>query len=212
MTSRILLVAILAAIGVAAGIFARQWSAEPALAVTPPATSRPVVNEAPRGCLPDGDGFFRARLDGALQMKLDWSNARLECEGMPRPDGNGIRMSFRRERDGAGALVIVLGIANLSESTSGRALPANVTIIEENANRLFGTLGDDKCTVDELRQELLPPWRPEMRVYRVIGRGFCVEPARSVGGEGTVLMSTFDFAGQVTYETNRAQQQIKGPV
>lgn len=212
MTSRILIVLILAAVAIAAGIFFRDLSGERALAVVPPAASAAVKAEVPSGCLPTGDGFFRARLNGALEMQLDWADAQLECEGMPRPSGDGIRLSFRRERADTGPLLIVLGIAGLSESSSGRALPANVTIIEENANRVFGTLGDDKCTVDELRQELLSPWRPEVRVYRVSGRGFCMEPALAVGGERTVLMSTFDFAGQVRYETISAQREPKGPV
>lgn len=212
MILRILLVLTLAAVAIAAGILFRDLSTEPALAVVPPAASTPVRSDAPGGCLPTGDGFFRARLDGALEMQLDWADAQLECEGMPRPDRNGIRLSFRREREGGGPLLIVLGIAGLSESTSGRALPANVTIIEESTNRVFGTLGDEKCTVDELRQELLSPWRPEKRVYRVIGRGFCIEPALAVGGERTVLMSTFDFAGQVMYETIGAQREPGGPI
>ena len=40
-----------------------------------------------RRCLASGDGFLRARLDGALELKLDWDNAGTQCEGMPRPDG-----------------------------------------------------------------------------------------------------------------------------
>lgn len=212
MILRILLVLTLAAVAVAAGILVGDLPGERALAVVPPAASTPVRSDAPGGCLPTGDGFFRARLDGALEMQLDWADAQLECEGMPRPDRNGIRLSFRREREGAGPLLIVLGIAGLSESTSGRALRANVTIIEESTNRVFSTLGDDKCTVDELRQELLSSWRPEKRVYRVIGRGFCIEPALAVGGERTVLMSTFDFAGQVMYETIGARREPRGPI
>jgi len=153
-----------------------------------------------RGCLASGDGFFRARLDGELQMRIDWSNAQMECEGMARPGGDGIRLSFRSAHPQSDGLLILLGIAGLSESSTGRALPANVTIIEETSSRIFGTLGDDKCTVDELRQELVSAWQPRARVYRVSGRGFCTEPALAVGGERSVLMSTFDFAGQVTYD------------
>ncbi len=168
-----------------------------AAAVPAPASPAP----PPRGCLPTGDGFFRARLDGELQMRIDWSNAQIECEGMARPGGDGIRLSFRSARPQSEGLLILLGIAGLSESSTGRALPANVTIIEETSSRIFGTLGDDKCTVDELRQELVSAWQPKARVYRVSGRGFCTEPALAVGGERSVLMSTFDFAGQVTYDS-----------
>ncbi len=171
-----------------------------------PAPKTPNSTDQARGCLPAGDGFFRARLDGELQMRLDWTEPQLTCEGMARPGGNGIRLSFRRDQKGHGPLLIVLGIAGLSESSSGKALPTNVTIIEERTSRVFGTLGDDKCTVDELRQELLVPWRPESRMYRVTGRGFCIEPALIVGGERRVLMSTFDFQGQVLYETVGARR------
>jgi hypothetical protein len=215
-TSRVVLLALLAAIAVGAALLLRPAPSDDgtALLATSAPAPAPTIAEpaAPRGCLPTGDGFFRARLDGALQMRLDWANAQIQCEGMPRPDGNGIRLSFRREEEGSGPLLIVLGIAGLSESSTGHALPANVTIIEERTSRVFGTLGDDKCTVDELRQELLAPWRAEARRYRVSGRGFCIEPALAVGGERTVLMSTFDFAGQVMYETIGARRTVEGPV
>lgn len=174
------------------------------------AAPAPTLPKPPQGCLPSGDGFFRARLDGELQMRIDWANAQIECEGMARPGGDGIRLSFRRPRPQADSLLIVLGIAGLSESSTGEALPANVTIIQEGTKRVFGTLGDDKCTVDQLRQELVAPWQPQARRYRVSGRGFCTAPALAVGGERSVLMSTFDFAGQVTYHTHAPRRREDG--
>jgi hypothetical protein len=165
------------------------------------AAPAPSAETAPSGCLPSGDGFLRARLDGALQLRLDWKNEALQCEGMPRPEGKGIRVSFSGPLETEGSrLVIVFGIADLSESSSGRALPANLTIVDESGKQIFGTLGDDKCVVDNLSQQLITPWRRESRTYRVIGRGFCMQPARAVGGDAGVLMSSFDFAGQVRYE------------
>jgi hypothetical protein len=169
----------------------------------PAAQSEPAAaaDAAAASCLPSGDGFLRARLDGALQLRLDWSNDGLQCEGMPRPEGKGIRMSFSRALDTEGRrLLIVFGIGGLSESSSGRALPANLTIVEEGGKQIFGTLGDDKCVVDNISQQLITPWRRESRIYRVSGRGFCMQPARAVGGDAGVLMSSFDFAGQVRYE------------
>ena len=209
----IVLAAVAAFVVAAASLHYLSESDEPLLprqaasSTSAPAPAAPNSTDQASGCLPAGDGFFRARLDGDLQMRLDWTEPQLTCEGMARPGGNGIRLSFRREQQGHGPLLIVLGIAGLSESSSGKALPTNVTIIEERTSRVFGTLGDDKCTVDDLRQELLAPWRPESRVYRVTGRGFCIEPALIVGGESRVLMSTFDFAGQVQYETVGAPKE-----
>jgi hypothetical protein len=177
------------------------WPRPASKSVLDIAAPAPPRDTAAAGCLPSGDGFLRARLDGALQLRLDWKNEGLLCEGMPRPEGKGIRVSFSRslETDGR-RLVIVFGIAGLSESSSGRALPANLTIVDEAGEQIFGTLGDDKCVVDNISQQLITPWRRESRTYRVSGRGFCMQPARAVGGEAGVLMSSFDFAGQVRYE------------
>ena len=177
------------------------WSPRESVLVMPTTSPAPITNHVDTSaCLPSGDGFLQARLDGALEMRLDWKNDGTQCEGMPRPEGNGIRLSFsRRLDDEGGRLLIVFGIAGLSESSSGRALPANLTIIEEGGRQIYGTLGDDKCVVDELKQQLLTPWSPESRTYRVSGRGFCMQPARAVGGNDGVLMSRFDFAGQVKY-------------
>ncbi len=37
--------------------------------------------------------------------------------------------------------------------------------------------------------------------YRIEARGFCTQPAHAVRGDGEVLVSTFEFAGPVTFET-----------
>jgi hypothetical protein len=187
------------AVLVLAFLVARHWSANRSL-LEPAQSEKTPPRQAGSGCLQTGDGFLRARLDGALDLKVDWPNDGTLCEGMPRPDNNGVRVSFSRAIDGGERrLVIVFGIAGLSESSSGHGLPANVTIIEEGMARIYSTLGDDKCTVDDVKQQLITPWRKESRTYRVSGRGFCVQPARAVGGDATVLMSTFDFVGQVIY-------------
>src|SRR5262245_21993787 len=67
----------------------RSESVAPAAAAPKAPAPAPAPSRAE--CLPSGDGFFRARLDGALERRLDWSNNGTSCEGMPRPDGNGIR-------------------------------------------------------------------------------------------------------------------------
>jgi hypothetical protein len=49
--------------------------------------------------------------------------------------------------------------------------------------------------MDEVRQE--PAGEPQ--VYRLTGRGYCIQPARAVGGDGAVLMSRFDVKALVDY-------------
>jgi hypothetical protein len=151
-------------------------------------------------CLPAGDGYLRARISGALSTELNWGNDGTECTGAVRPTDGGIRMRFSRH-DGAGRLVLVFGIAQLPEGQSARNVPVNVTLIREGAGEFFSTQGDDKCTLDVVKQDVIVGIPRRSRSYRVTARGFCTEPARAVRGAGAVLLSRFDYSGRLDFET-----------
>jgi hypothetical protein len=156
-------------------------------------------------CLPDGTGYLRARLKGSINADLDWGNDTTECTGAVRPTDQGIRMRFTHtagaDENGHGErLVLVFGIANLREGATARALPVNVTVIREGSGEFYGTQGDDKCTLDTVTQTPLIGVPHRLRVYRVVARGFCTEPARAIQGKGSVLISRFDYAGRVDFE------------
>jgi len=68
-----------------------------------------------------------------------------------------------------------------------------------DGGRVFATLGDDKCTTDQLSQRLLPTKTGAVRAWRIEARGFCVEPANDVAGHGRILVSRFDFAGRIEF-------------
>ena len=170
--------------------------------VMPPGSAPPPPNApppAPAGCLPTGNGYLRARIRGALNLDIDWRNAELECDGGPRPDGSGIRMSFRGPALADGRrLRMVFGVSAAREGRSGRALPTNLTVIVEGAQRLYTTRGDGHCTVDTLSQQRLrAPGAP--RRYRVVARGFCVAPAMTLNSAEHILVSSFDFAGNAVF-------------
>ncbi len=155
---------------------------------------------ASEGCLPSGNGFLRARIRGALNLDVDWQNAELECEGAARPDGNGIRLSFAGPlRSDGRRLRMVFGVTRAAEGSAGSALPTNLTVIFEGEKRLFATRGDDKCTVDKLEQERVGALGGNSRSYRVIGSGFCIEPANDMSARERIVVSSFDFAGRITY-------------
>ena len=123
-----------------------------------------------------------------------------------RPTDGGIRMRFTHAStddagDKPGRLVLVFGIAKLLEGKSARNVPVNVTLIREGTGEFYGTQGDDKCMLDEVRQTPLVGIPNRERSYRVVVRGFCTEPARSVRGDGAVFISRFDYAGRVDFET-----------
>lgn len=164
---------------------------------------------APR-CLPDGSGYLRAQLRGAIDADLDWHGAGVECEGGMRPDEHGIRVSFAgplRAHGAAHRLRFIFGIAAAGEGRPGRAVPANITLIVEGEQRVFSTRGDDKCTVDRLDQQPIAS-AGRSRDYRITARGFCVGPASRLGsgasrtGADHVLVSRFDFSGRISLYTD----------
>lgn len=178
-------------------------AAAPALVSADPPPTHPPVGKAVRGCLAKGDGYLRARIRGALVLDVDLHNAELECDGGPRPDGSGLRVSFAGPlRSDGRRLRIVFGVSKASEGQPGRALPTNLTVIFEGESRLFATRGEDKCTVDQLTQERLGALGGPKRSYRVVARGFCIAPVNSVAEKQpqSILVNSFDFAGRVTFE------------
>jgi hypothetical protein len=180
--------------------------APPLIVVPPPATVAPRLPAAdappaaPRGCLPGGNGYLRARIRGALNVDLDWHNDEIECAGGPRPDGSGIRLSFAGPRQPNGQrLRLLFGVGSAREGRGGRELPTNLTVIVEGAQRLFTTRGEDHCTVDRLRQERLATPGGAARSYRVVARGFCISTASTLNNAEHILVSSFDFAGEAVF-------------
>ena len=166
-------------------------AASPAQAVPAPAA---------KGCLPGGNGYLRARIRGALNLDIDWHDAEIECDGGPRPDGSGLRVSFAGPRHADGRrLRLVFGVGSVQEGRTGRALPTNLTVIFEGEERVFATRGEDHCTVDELRQERLGALGGPLRSWRIVARGFCTSPASTLNSDARILVSRFDFAGSAVF-------------
>ena len=152
----------------------------------PPARRCPPA--AAHGCLAGGNGYLRAVMRGALNLDLDWRNAELECEGGPRPDGSGLRVSFAgpAQADGHRLRHRVRRRVG-ARGQPGRELPTNLTVIFEGEERLFATRGDDHCTVDELRQERVGALGGPRRSWRIVARGFCIAPASTLNSDARLL-------------------------
>ena len=178
---------------------------------SPPAAA--AGSKSTHGCLASGDGYLRARIRGALKLDVNLHNVELECDGGPRPDGSGIRVTFAGPaRSDGRRLRMVFGVARATEGVKGRELPTNLTVIFEGEERMFATRGDDKCTVDEFNQERVGALGGPIRTYRVIARGFCIAPVKALNSEQTILINSFDFAGNVTFEDYRADTVAPAPV
>ncbi len=148
-------------------------------------------------CLESGDGYFRARIAGAVEAKINWPNSGTKCQGETKSAPPGVRLSFQRSAKTKPDLLFVFGLTGVREGQPAHATGANLTLIIQGTPRIFGTLGDSRCTVDSLTQRRLP----SPGAYRVEARGFCTQPAHEVRGTDAVLVSTFEFAGLVNYGT-----------
>jgi len=185
---------LLAVVGVAAAGIGAVCAAAP-----PPATVA-VPTAEPPGCLHAGNGFLRAKIRGAVNLDLDWHNAEMQCEGGARPNNSGVRVSFAGPKSSDGRRVrMVFGVGRATEGRDGRALPTNLTVIFEGEQRLFATRGQDRCTVDQLAQERVGDLGGPLRTYRIVAHGFCISPASSLDDATHILVSSFDFAGRVTF-------------
>jgi hypothetical protein len=176
-----------------------------------PGGGAPAAAHQPNGCLQSGNGYLRARIRGALNLDIDWHNSEIECEGGARPDGSGIRVSFAGPLQSDGRrLRMVFGVGAAKEGRPGREMPTNLTVIFEGEQRLFATRGEDRCTVDELEQERVGALGGPKRSYRIVARGFCISPASTLDGDGRILVSRFDFAGNATFEDEEPADSTTG--
>jgi hypothetical protein len=165
-------------------------------AAAPHRIPRPDPSVLATSCLETGDGYLRATLGGAIEAKIDWPNSGTRCQGEPKDKPPGVRLSFQRASGGSPDLLFVFGVSGVQEGKPAQNTGVNLTVIVQGTNRIYGTLGDSRCTVDSLSQR---PLKAE-NSYRIEARGFCTQPAHAVRGDDAVLVSTFEFAGLVVFD------------
>jgi hypothetical protein len=158
-------------------------------------------------CLASGDGYLRARVAGAIDAKIDWPNSGTQCQGEPRSEPAGVRLSFKRAAGSKPDLLFVFGLSGVHKGQPARATGANLTVIVQGTTRIYGTLGDSRCTVDSLTQKPLAT----PGTYRVEARGFCTQPAHALRGNDALLVSTFEFAGPVNYSVDEPASAASPP-
>jgi hypothetical protein len=164
--------------------------------------------------VPGERGYLRAKLRGAIDAEPDWRGAGLQCEGGARPDGRGLRVAFLGPADEQNRrLRLVFGIATGPGLGASRGVPTNITVIVEGRKQLYATQGDDKCQVESMVQEPVPPTTAAgraapMREYRIAARGYCIDPATSLDGNERLYIDRFDFAGVARFADNELYASI----
>ena len=161
---------------------------------TPAASAAPLPTATDALCISAYTGALRARLQGAIEAEIDWGPAAVHCLAGVRPQGDGVRLIYKGIAPDTGPLLLVFGVAPLRPGESARNVPVNLTVVRDGSGQFFATQGDDKCALDSVTQEPVPG---DASMYRLEGRGYCTQPARALGGDGSVLVSRFDVVAIV---------------
>ena len=146
------------------------------------------------------DGRLTARLYGAIDTDIDWRTPDLACEGMPRPEGEGARLRFSGPLEDAQdslTVAFILGIPDLTEGSTGRELPTNVTLVQEGAGRFFATADTDGCWTDVHSHNLL---RSGTATYEIAGTVYCLSPLAELNGNASVNFTELAFSGRIRWE------------
>lgn len=155
----------------------------------------PPAPEAARGCGPSGrlDGEFFGAVEATLALGTD----KLDCEGMPRPEGRGARLRFAGSTADAGPFVLIVAIPDLEARASGAELGTNVTLIDERSGRFFSTPDLNACWTDIEAQTALEG----DDAVAVTGRLYCIAPLVEVNGPASVSIRELRFTGLLDWST-----------
>ena len=158
----------------------------------------PITAEKSLACRTDGT--LVAEIYGGIRASLDWDAGMLECEGMPRPKGEGARVRFAGPADSADGklkLVFILGLPDLVEGETASELPTNVTLMAEGTGRIFGTRYDANCWTDIETQEQTQP--AESSIYSISGVLYCVAPLENLNGNSNISFADLKFTGRLDW-------------
>jgi hypothetical protein len=159
----------------------------------------PVAAMQTPGC--GSDGALVVEIYGGVRASIDWDAGVLECQGMPRPDGEGARLRFAGPADtadGERQLAFILGLPDLVEGQTARELPTNVTLMEEGTGRFFGTRDTANCWTDIETHERIQSAKSSD--YRISGILYCVAPIVGLDGNSSVSFADLTFTGRVAWE------------
>jgi len=137
---------------------------------------------------PNDNGSLALTLYGQNEQAILWQGADLRCAGMPRPDGQGIRLRFS-SADPDDALAVVLG---LDAAIVGVETGANVTLILEDSGRFFSSLKADNCRA-RVDDDAVVSTTDSVRL--LTGLAWCVSPLREVNGDGEITLGDIEFSG-----------------
>lgn len=145
-------------------------------------------------CVMDSDGYLRGQLYGQIQTELNWRGDEMRCDGMYRPESQGIRLVFDEHLDlELPGLLIVIGIKDAVLGEPVNELPANITIIDQANGQFFSTQDQPRCWTTFSEQIELTGTTEE--IWRINGQIYCANALAALVGPGAVTLGDLEFSG-----------------
>jgi hypothetical protein len=147
------------------------------------------------------DAAFSVELYGDMRTNLNWAGAELECDGMPRPFGDGARLRFAGPAGTADAshrLAFIVALPALERGAPANELPATVTLMEEGNGRFYSNQDSEVCWSDVTAQE---PVAESGDDYVIRGIVYCMAPLPELNGDGSVTLRELRYSGRVSWRS-----------
>lgn len=161
------------------------------------AASAPAETELTYRC--GKDGYLTTELFGGLSGQLQWSASELECEGMPRPNGDGARLRFAANVSDDVKIALILALPELRRGETGKQLRTTVTVIEEGNARFFSSGDREICWTDITQVDGIDA---STTSFSIGGNLYCVSPLTQVNGDSDVLIRDLEFRGLLDWEAS----------
>jgi hypothetical protein len=147
-------------------------------------------------CVMDQDGYLTGELYGEVRKTLDWRGENMLCDGMPRPEGRGIRLVFSEQIDpDIPGMVLVIGIADAQLGAPEQELEANVTIIDQVSGKFYGTQSQPRCWTRLTTQLRLTGTVEES--WRLDGSLYCASALAALVGPGSVTLDDIEYSSMM---------------
>jgi len=148
-------------------------------------------------------GYLSTELFGALAGKIEWTATDLECEGMPRPAGNGARLHFAGNVSSGESddlkIAFIIALPELRRGDTGTEYQSKVTVIAEGVGRFFSTGDNDICWTDILELERIEDSDSD---FSIGGTLYCVAPLPEINGDSDITILDLNFRGQLDWNSS----------
>ena len=162
-------------------------------------TATSVLPEAapPASC--GAQGYLSTELFGALAGQIEWTSASFECEGMPRPGGDGVRLRFAGNIDGEHKIAFIIALPELRRGETGKEYQSKVTVIQEGVGRFFTTGDKAICWTDIAELESVDESDSN---FLIGGTLYCVAPLAEINGDSDITIRDLKFRGQLDWNSS----------